>query len=111
MHPSAANTMRGTVEEWIDHDAAGALLRYHILGESLYTLLRTTANSRCQAMLDAMHALPPFSTIPVCAMAFPAIHPDVIAARERFERGEWSIDEAFVSIGGDIDAIDREVQS
>jgi hypothetical protein len=34
----------------------------------------------------------------------------VIAANARFASGEWSVDEAFVAIGGDIDLIPIEVQ-
>jgi hypothetical protein len=99
-----------TVAEWIFADEDSSLRRYHIVGESLYATLRSTASLEADLMLRAMRALPPFATIPMSAMDFPSTRSDVIEANGRFASGEWSIDEAFVAIGGDIGTIASEVQ-
>ena len=98
------------VEAWILAAGDSSLQRYHVVVESLYTTLRSTASSRTDLMLREMRALPPLSIVPEFAIDYPSTHREVIAANARFASGEWSVDEAFVAIGGDIDSISIEVQ-
>jgi len=107
---NAETTRQDTVEAWIFSDADSSLRRYHIVGESLCAMLRTRATARTEMMLREMRVLPPFSIPPMASMNFPSTSADVIAANARFASGEWSVDEAFVAIGGDIDSIPIEVQ-
>lgn len=107
---NAETTRQDTVEAWIFSDADSSLQRYHVVVESLYATLRSKASSRNDLMLRAMRALPPLSIVPEFAIDYPSTHREVIAANARFASGEWSIDEAFAAIGGDIDTIPSEVQ-
>lgn len=110
MNASEETARTNRVEAWILAAEGSSLQRYHILVESLYATLRSTASSRTDLMLRAMRALPPLSIVPEFAIDYPSTHREVIAANARFESGEWNIDEAFAAIGGDIDTIPSEVQ-
>lgn len=110
MNASEETARTNMVEAWILAAGGSSLQRYHIVVESLYATLRSKASSRTDLMLRAMRALSPLSIVPEFAIDYPSTHREVIAANARFASGEWSIDEAFAAIGGDIDTITGEVQ-